>query len=104
MKHTIDHDLGTELAAKATKVAFGEYQKKFAKYDPKATWTSDTNADVRFKVKLVSLKGRLNIKEDAIEMELDVPLMFRVFKDKAMRAIEAEVLVWIEKARQGELD
>jgi hypothetical protein len=104
MKHKIDHDLGIELASKATKAAFAEYQKKFAKYDPKANWRSDATADVSFKVKLMSLKGSIEIKDDRIELELDVPLMFRVFKDKAMRAIEKEVRVWIEKARNGELD
>jgi len=102
MKHKIDHDLGRELAAKATKAAFTEYQKKFAKYDPKAVWLSDTAADVSFKVKLVKLKGTLEITDSHVEMDLDVPLMFRIFKDKAMRAIETEVLVWIEKARNGE--
>ncbi|MBT8491798.1 MAG: polyhydroxyalkanoic acid system family protein [Deltaproteobacteria bacterium] len=103
MKHKIDHDLGTDLAAKATKAAFAEYQKKYTKYDPKAVWNADNAADVSFKVKLVRLKGTLEIKEDCVEMELDVPMVFRVFKDKAMRAIEKEVLVWIEKARNGEL-
>ena len=104
MKHSIPHSLGTELASKATKAAFDSYQKKFAKYDPRATWHTDSQATVTFKVKLVSLEGKLEIHDNRVDMDLDVPLVFRVFKDRAIRLIDSEVREWIEKARNGELD
>ena len=103
MKHTIRHDLGVELATKATAAAFDSYRQNYAKYDPQAKWHSDHHAEVTFKVKMVRLQGRIEIHDDRIDMDLDVPLMLRVFKEKALSAIEREVRVWIEKARAGEL-
>lgn len=104
MKHSISHDLGADLATKATKAAFESYRQKYEKYEPRAVWHSDRHADVTFKVKLVRLQGRLEIHDDRVEMDLDVPLMLRVFREKALGAIEREVRVWIDKARAGELD
>jgi len=103
MKHTIRHDLGVELATKAAKAAFESYRQKFGKYDPQARWHSDHHAEVTFKVKLVRLDGQIEIYDDRIDMDLDVPLMFRVFKEKALSAIEGEVRAWIDKAKAGEL-
>lgn len=104
MKHRISHDLGSKLAARATKAAFEAYRKKFEQYDPKATWKTDTQADVAFKVKLVTLKGSLSITDTSVDLQLDVPRVFRVFKDRAVRAIDSEVRQWIDKAKRGELD
>ena len=104
MKHSIPHDLGAELGVKATKAALESYRDKFSKYDPRASWTTDRKAEIRFKVKLVTLEGSVEVSDNRVELELEVPLMFRVFKDRAMKLIESEVRAWIEKARAGELD
>ncbi len=103
MKHTISHDLGLELAQKVAAAAFASYQQKYAKYDPQVRWQGDSRAEITFKVKLVKLKGEIDVSAECIEMDLDVPLMLRIFKDKAIRAIDREVRAWIEKAKAGEL-
>ena len=103
MKHVIPHDLGTELAVKATKAAIDSYSKKFEKYDPQARWLGVNRAQITFKVKMVKLEGELEISDSDVQMELDVPLVFRLFKDRAIRLIDGEVRHWIERAREGEL-
>ena len=37
------------------------------------------------------------------ELELDVPLLLRPFRAKAIEVLEQEVRAWIEKAKRGEL-
>ena len=39
----------------------------------------------------------------SIELELDVPFLFRPFRKQAIRVIEEEVQEWIEKAKAGDL-
>jgi hypothetical protein len=104
MKHVIEHDLGVDLAVKACHAAIKSYSKKFAKYDPRATWKSDTHCVIKFRAKLVTLEGAVDVKEDRIEADLDVPLVFRVFRERALKLIEREVREWIAKAKAGELD
>ncbi len=104
MKHAVKHDLEVALAKKATQRAFDSYAERFAEYSPKADWTTDTRCEVGFEVKGVKLKGVLEILPDKVEMDLDVPFIFRPFKNRALGVIEGEVKNWIEKAKNGELN
>ena len=45
----------------------------------------------------------MHVQAHAIELELDVPLLFRPFRKKAISIIEAEVRAWIDRAKAGEL-
>jgi hypothetical protein len=45
----------------------------------------------------------LEILHSEVEMDLDVPFIFRPFKSRALGLIETEVITWIEKAKNGEL-
>lgn len=103
MKHSIPHDLSPELAKTATERAFESYRAKLPEYDPTATWKSPTEADVAFKVKGVSLKGGVRLRPGEVELELDVPFVFKIFQKKAMDIIEREVSEWLGKAKRGEL-
>ncbi|MEM1415845.1 MAG: polyhydroxyalkanoic acid system family protein [Myxococcota bacterium] len=103
-QHDVPHDLSFELAKKATEKAFAAYAARFEEYAPTAEWTSERHADVSFTVKGMTLKGALDIKESAIGMELDVPFIFKPFRKKALEIIEREVVEWIAKAKNGELD
>jgi hypothetical protein len=104
MKHTIKHDLSQELARKATRKAFESYAQRFTAYNPTATWKTDDKADVGFKVKGVSLNGTVELRPNAIDLELDVPFLFKIFQKQAMDIIEEEIKVWIGKAKAGEID
>lgn len=103
MKHVVPHDLGQDRARKVADAALASYKERFAKYEPTARWLDDRHADIGFKVKGVTLKGAVDVNPKSIEMELDVPLLFRPFKGKALNLIEEEVNRWISKAEAGEI-
>ena len=104
MKQTIHHGLDKELARKATRKAFAAYKARFSEYKPEETWLTEDMAEIAFSVKGLTLKGAVEVKEEEIEAELNVPLVLRPFRKKALQVIEDEVRVWVEKARRGELD
>lgn len=103
MKHTVNHGLGKEKAVEVCKKAFDSYKERFAKYNPTANWVSADKANIGFTAKGVSLKGDLEVKDDVIEMELDVPFLLKPFKGKALGVIEEEIQKWVGKAKAGEL-
>jgi hypothetical protein len=103
MKHQIAHDLDASVAKEVAVRAFESYQKRFADYRPTMAWTGDQDARIEFNVKGLKLQGNIGIRPRAIELDLDVPFVFRLFKNKALEVIEREVRVWIDKAKRGEL-
>lgn len=104
MKHIIEHDLDMKRLRKATQKAMDAYSERFAKYNPQARWIDDDNAVISFSAKSVELEGNLALRPEEIELQLDVPFVFRVFRKKAIDIIDSEIKTWLEKARQGELD
>ena len=104
MKHIIKHDLSPEQARKATDKAFETYRQKFADYNPTATWVNDKRAEISFSAKRITLDGAIELQPGQIELELDVPLLFRPFKGKAIAVIEESIQEWIAKAKKGELE
>jgi hypothetical protein len=103
MKHSVPHDLGKDAAKRAAVAAFDSYKAKFAKYNPTANWTSDDKADLSFTAKGITLKGKLEVLANSIDMDLDVPFLLRPFKEKALGAVDQEIKSWIEKARRGDV-
>jgi hypothetical protein len=103
MKHEIRHDLDVALAKTVTARAFESYRARFAEYGPKLEWVSDREARIEFRVRGLRLHGSIAIGTRSIDLELDVPLVFRLFRNKAVEIIEKEVRVWIAKAKAGQL-
>jgi hypothetical protein len=103
MKHSVKHDVGIEMAKKATLTAFDSYKERFAKYRPTATWTDDRNADITFTAKGITLRGTLAVGESSIDMDLDIPFVLRPFKSIAVNAVEQEIRFWVDKAKNAEL-
>ena len=103
MKHQIAHDLDMGLAKEAAGRAFEAYQKRFADYQPKLNWVSERDAQIEFNIKGMKLHGSIGILPRAIELDLDVPFVFRLFKNKAVDVIDREVRTWLDKAKRGEL-
>jgi hypothetical protein len=100
MKHEIAHDLDVNLAKEATVRAFEAYQKRFVDYHPQMHWTAERDARIEFTVKL---QGSIGILPRVIELDLEVPFLFRIFKGKALEVIEREVRIWLDKAKRGEI-
>jgi hypothetical protein len=103
MKHSVPHDIGKDLAKKATLAAFAAYQERFAKYNPTATWTTDDRAQISFTAKGITLKGLLEVTPKSIDIDIDVPFLLRPFKSVAQDAVEREITRWVEKAKRGEV-
>jgi hypothetical protein len=103
MKHQIAHDLDESTAKQVADRAFESYQKRFSDYQPRMKWVGDKDATIEFSVKGLKLTGTIGIRPRAIELDLDVPFVFRLFKSKAIGVIEREVQNWIGKAKRGEL-
>jgi hypothetical protein len=103
MKHQIAHDLDSNLAKEAAVRAFEAYQKRFANYRPTMSWENERKARIGFSVKGMKLEGSIDILPRAIELDLDVPFLFRPFKGKALEVIDREVRNWLVKAKNGEL-
>jgi hypothetical protein len=104
MKHTIHHGLDHGLARKVIKRAFESYEKRFSQYDPNAQWLNEDEANVSFSAKGITLTGAVEITDEDVLIDMDVPFILKPFKKKAVGAIDEEILAWIQKAKRGELE
>ncbi len=104
MKHSIKHSLPIETAKKATVKAIEAYAERFSKFNPTSDWTTEHAAKIGFEAKGVKLGGVLALREGEVELDMDVPFLFRPFQSKAVDIIDSEIRKWIEKAKNGELD
>ena len=100
----ITHDLDPELAKKAAQKAFAGYTERFERFAPTATWTGEQEAEIAFTVKGVKLQGKVDLKPAEIHLRLEVPLLFRPFRKKALHIIESQIEEWVARAKSGELD
>jgi hypothetical protein len=103
MKHEIHHGLSAELVRRAVTKAMESYATRFAEFNPRFSWVSDTKGELGFRAKGVSVTGELEIVGPKILVDIEVPLLLRVFRGKAIEVIDREVREWVEKARRGEL-
>lgn len=103
MKHSVPHDLGQDKALKVTQAAWQSYSARFAKYQPTCTWVAPYRAAIGFTAKGMKLMGDIDVGDDRIELDLDVPLLLRPFKNMAIEVIEQEIKTWITKSKAGEI-
>jgi hypothetical protein len=104
MKHTIETGLDKALSKKAIAKAMEAYKARFAEYNPRFDWKTDDSGDFGFTAKGISLGGTIRVRDKNIDVDMDVPFLFRIFQGRAMAVIEEQVTLWIEKAKKGELD
>ena len=104
MQHIIKHDLSPELAKKAAEKAAEHYTSKWEKYDAKTTWLSDTNAEISFRVKGVSVVASIDMQPGQAVIDMQkVPFLLRPFKNMALDVVQQTMEKWIAKAKAGEL-
>ena len=103
MKHSVSHDLGQERAKQAAEAAIKSYGEKFAKYRPQTRWVTPNRAEIAFTVKGIHLSGSIEVRERAIDLDMDVPFLLKPFKSQAISVIEGEIREWIDKARAGQV-
>ena len=103
MTHDIPHDLSFDLAKLAAEKAAEAYGKRFAEYDYRYKWVSNDRVELGFTVVGKRLEGAMTVKADRLQLEMEVPLMMRPFRGKALEIIEKEAREWMAKAKRGEL-
>jgi hypothetical protein len=103
MKHTIDTGLDQAMSKKVIDKAMDEYKARFADYSPRYDWTADDRGEFAFNAKGVKLNGTIVLRHEKIDVDMHVPLLFRVFQGKAMSVIQEQVEMWVQKAKRGEL-
>ncbi|MBI5493478.1 MAG: polyhydroxyalkanoic acid system family protein [Deltaproteobacteria bacterium] len=103
MKHAIQHGLDPAIARRVADAAIKSYLERFQQYSPSLTWTDPTHAEIAFSAKGVSIRGTFTLAPGAIEVEMEVPFVFKLFKSQAIRIIEEEVQRWVTLAKDGKL-
>jgi len=104
VKHTIQTGLELELSKKAITKAMDAYKARFAEYNPRFDWTTANKGEFGFTAKGVFVGGTLHVHDRKVDVDMEVPFLFRIFQGRAMQVIEDQVNLWIEKAKRGELD
>ncbi len=104
MEHKVHHGLEKGLAKKAMDKAIEAYTQRFEKYNPEANWVEDDKVEVGFSAKGVSVDGTIELNDEDMVIDLDVPFLLKPFKSKAVGVIEEEINKWVGKAKEGELD
>jgi hypothetical protein len=103
LNHEVPHDLELSLAHHCVDKAFESYRARFADYSPTMSWASENLAKVGFNAKGIKLSGSIAVKPKTIELELEVPFLLRIFKNKALEIIEEEIKMWVGKAKAGQI-
>jgi hypothetical protein len=103
VKHTIQTGLDLARSKVAIGKAMDAYKARFAEYNPRFDWTSDARGEFGFKAKGVALGGSIVVHDGQVDVDMEVPFLFRIFQGKAMEVIEDEVRLWVERAKKGEL-
>jgi len=103
VKHVIRHELDAATARRVADHAADAYRVRYARYSPRIEWVTPSHCRIRFTVRGVPLAGELYLAPGAIEIKLDVPLVLRPFKGRAVAVIEEEIHRWLARARSGEV-
>lgn len=103
MRHDIQHDLPLDVALTVARKAVSSYEQRFAAYEFGHSWRGDSKVALSFQVAGKRLAGSLEVHRDRLTFELKVPLLLRVFRNRALEILEKEARLWIERGRMGQL-
>lgn len=99
MKHSIRHELPPAQLREAARAFAKAYCERFQHYQANVVWQNEDQLEVRFKVKGIALGAKLTLAPREIIVDMDVPLAFRLFRSRALKAIEEEVRPWLDGTR-----
>ena len=103
MNHSVPHDLSHDLAHQVAQKAVESYAAQFTKYQPQSSWSGADRCEINFTVNGFKRAGAIDLRPGSIDIDLQVPLLLRLFKTQAIAVIEREIQLWLVKARAGEL-
>jgi hypothetical protein len=91
MKHVLHHDLDVEQSKRVAEKALKEYRERFSQYNPTLVWLSDKRAQVSFAAKGMTVSGFVELTRGAVEVDVEVPFLFRMFRKPAMKVLDNEL-------------
>lgn len=103
MQQSIAHDLGEKKARQAISAAHRYYARRYAKYKPRMRWQSRNRAALTFVATGMTVSATADVKPASIDVDVEVPLLLRPFRKKALAIVEREIRSWIARAKTGDL-
>lgn len=100
MKHRVPHSLDQETARRVLREAADDYARRLADHGPSVRFVGSDRVDVHFAARGISLSGSVVLEPGAIVFDLEVPLLLRPFKRRAIAAVEREVRRWVARAER----
>ena len=101
-KYLIAHPLSRDLALRATHTALTSYSQRFKSHDPKFLWESQYRVRFAFDVKGHTVDGLIEVRDHDIEIDMHVPLLFRMFETPALAIVTQEINAWAAKVQAGQ--
>jgi len=77
------------------------YQDTLGKHAPHVHWRDEWTAEVSFRAAGRTFDGSVHVGPEALDLEMDVPLIARPFQRRALALIEREVAKWVGKMKGG---
>ena len=103
MKHTIETGLELADSKRAIDKAMQAYSERFAEYAPRFSWKTEKAGDFGFTAKGVSIDGTIVVHDGKVDVEMNVPFLFRIFSGRAMQVVTDQVELWIGRVKRGEV-
>jgi len=95
---SIPHHLGRAEATRRLQKGLGEARQKFGSVVSftDETWTGD-HLDFKVAVMGQTVGGRLDVADEAVRLEVDLPWVLSVFADKAKAMLQKQGTLLLEK-------
>jgi hypothetical protein len=103
MKHTIETGLELADSKRAIDKAMQAYSERFAEYSPRFSWKTANAADFGFTAKGVDIAGTMLVHDHKVDVEMNVPFLFRIFQGRAMAVVTEQVELWVGRVKRGEV-
>jgi hypothetical protein len=103
MQKTITSNLDKARSKIAIEKAMEDYKARFAEYSPRYDWTTADSGEFSFNAKGVKLAGTITVRDNFVDVTMDVPFLFRIFQGKALEVIQEQVELWVERVRSGKV-
>ncbi len=92
---SVDHDRDPQAAAERAKPALEKTAQDFQGRDLEIQW-NETDADFSFKSMAFTIKGKVHVDANQVTVEVDLPFAAIMYKDKAEKAIQKNLIRALE--------
>lgn len=101
MKHTVTHPLTRDAARTTLDRMLQTYGSHYAEHDVRTAWADDDTATIAFQVGRRTVEGRVAVRDDCYELDVDLPFLLRPFQGRIARAVDEEVAKWLDATSGG---